>query len=204
MPGSGRRSRADREGGCRPGSTTAVHRGALEPVDEVGLLAQARGSARRPARHRGAVTRCWLRFLYRGLRRRAGATSGPRSRRSPARSGRATSRWTSARTRAASCRRSRCAAGPGKVVAFEPQPSLAEYLDRACRAARLTNVVVEAAGVSDVAGSRTPPRAGRERSVAGRVVRAGGRGPVAGRGRRRFRSSRWTTTSGARRGGSRR
>jgi len=47
------------------------------------------------------------------------------------------------------------AAGPGKVVAFEPQPALAEYLRRACRAARLTNVVVEASGVSDRAGSLT-------------------------------------------------
>jgi FkbM family methyltransferase len=47
------------------------------------------------------------------------------------------------------------AAGPGRVVAFEPQPALAEYLRRACRAARLTNVVVEAAGVSDRAGSLT-------------------------------------------------
>jgi FkbM family methyltransferase len=47
------------------------------------------------------------------------------------------------------------AAGPGKVVAFEPQPVLAEYLFRACRAARLTNVVVEASGVSDTAGTLT-------------------------------------------------
>jgi FkbM family methyltransferase len=47
------------------------------------------------------------------------------------------------------------AAGPGRVVAFEPQPALAEYLRCACRAARLTNVVVEAAGVSDRAGRQT-------------------------------------------------
>ena len=47
------------------------------------------------------------------------------------------------------------AAGPGRVVAFEPQPALAEYLRRICRAARLTNVTVEAAGVSDRAGSMT-------------------------------------------------
>ena len=47
------------------------------------------------------------------------------------------------------------AAGPGTVVAFEPQPVLAKYLLRACRAARLTNVVVEASGVSDGAGTRT-------------------------------------------------
>jgi FkbM family methyltransferase len=45
------------------------------------------------------------------------------------------------------------AAGPGKVVAFEPQPVLAEYLYRACRAARLSNVVIEASGVSDGAGT---------------------------------------------------
>jgi len=47
------------------------------------------------------------------------------------------------------------AAGSGRVVAFEPQPALAEYLRRACRATRLTNVVVEASGVSDRAGSLT-------------------------------------------------
>ncbi len=37
----------------------------------------------------------------------------------------------------------------GRVVAFEPQPSLAAYLDRACAAAGLRNVVVEGIGVSD-------------------------------------------------------
>jgi FkbM family methyltransferase len=47
------------------------------------------------------------------------------------------------------------AARPGRVVAFEPQPFLADYLLRACRAARLDNVVVEAAGLSDTTGSRT-------------------------------------------------
>ena len=47
------------------------------------------------------------------------------------------------------------AAGPeGRVVAFEPQADLANYLERVCRAASLTNVRVEAAGVSDAAGSR--------------------------------------------------
>ncbi len=45
------------------------------------------------------------------------------------------------------------AAGPGRVVAFEPQPALAEYLSRACRAAGLSNVTVEAAGVSERGGS---------------------------------------------------
>ncbi len=44
------------------------------------------------------------------------------------------------------------AAGPGRVVAFEPQPALAAYLARACRAAGLANVAVEAAGVSERAG----------------------------------------------------
>lgn len=47
------------------------------------------------------------------------------------------------------------AARPGRVVAFEPQPVLADYLRRACRAARLDNVVVEAAGLSDTTGTRT-------------------------------------------------
>jgi FkbM family methyltransferase len=47
------------------------------------------------------------------------------------------------------------AAGPGRVVAFEPQPVLAGYLRRACRAAGLDNVVVEAAGASERGGSAT-------------------------------------------------
>lgn len=47
------------------------------------------------------------------------------------------------------------AAGPnGRVFAFEPQPDLAAYLARACRAAKLSNVEIEAVGVSDRAGSR--------------------------------------------------
>lgn len=44
------------------------------------------------------------------------------------------------------------AVGPGRVVAFEPQPGLADYLRRASRAASLNNVTVEAAGVSDRSG----------------------------------------------------
>ena len=40
----------------------------------------------------------------------------------------------------------------GRAVAFEPQPQLADYLLRACRAAGLDNVVVEASGVSDRSG----------------------------------------------------
>jgi len=74
------------------------------------------------------------------------------------------------------------AAGPaGRVVAFEPQPDLAEYLARTCRAAGLDNLVVEAAGASDragvlplrVPGERGPsPGASFEASVAGRVVEA--------------------------------
>jgi FkbM family methyltransferase len=48
------------------------------------------------------------------------------------------------------------AAGPGgRVVAFEPQPELAGYLARACRAARLDNVEVEAAAVSQRGGTLT-------------------------------------------------
>lgn len=47
------------------------------------------------------------------------------------------------------------AAGPdGRVFAFEPQPDLAAYLERVCRAASLGNVRVEPAGVSDAAGTR--------------------------------------------------
>ena len=47
------------------------------------------------------------------------------------------------------------AAGPdGRVFAFEPQPDLAAYLERVRLAASLRNVRVEAAGVSDAAGTR--------------------------------------------------
>jgi FkbM family methyltransferase len=46
-------------------------------------------------------------------------------------------------------------ARPGKVVAFEPQPVLADYLRRACRGAGLDNVVVEAKGVSERGGVLT-------------------------------------------------
>jgi FkbM family methyltransferase len=49
---------------------------------------------------------------------------------------------------------SRAAGRDGRVFAFEPQPDLAAYLAEACRAAGLDNVEVEAAGVSDRAGSR--------------------------------------------------
>jgi len=46
------------------------------------------------------------------------------------------------------------AAGPeGRVVAFEPQPDLAAYLVRACGAAGLSNVAVEAKGVSEKGGA---------------------------------------------------
>lgn len=47
------------------------------------------------------------------------------------------------------------AASPGKVFAFEPQPTLAEYLRTQCAAAGLKNVVVEGAGVSDHSGHLT-------------------------------------------------
>ncbi len=46
-------------------------------------------------------------------------------------------------------------AGSGRVVAFEPQPALADYLRRSCRAARLGNVVVETLGISERTGSLT-------------------------------------------------
>ena len=42
----------------------------------------------------------------------------------------------------------------GRVVAFEPQPPLAAYLERACAAAGLRNVVIEGIGISDHDGSR--------------------------------------------------
>ena len=42
----------------------------------------------------------------------------------------------------------------GRVVAFEPQPGLAAYLVRACAAANLANVQVEASGVSNVQGTK--------------------------------------------------
>ena len=43
----------------------------------------------------------------------------------------------------------------GRVVAFEPQPLLFDYLRRACRSAGLKNVVVEGAGVSAKSGHLT-------------------------------------------------
>ena len=49
---------------------------------------------------------------------------------------------------------SRAAAPDGLVAAFEPQPDLAAYLERVCRAAGLWNVRVHAVGVSDAAGTR--------------------------------------------------
>jgi len=72
---------------------------------------------------------------------------------------------------------SRAAGTRGRVVAFEPQPDLAGYLVRTCRAAGLGNVAVEAAGASDrggilalrVPGERGPsPGASFEAAVAGR------------------------------------
>jgi FkbM family methyltransferase len=68
------------------------------------------------------------------------------------------------------------AAAHGKVVAFEPQPRLAEYLREACAAACLSNITVEAAGVSDsvgqlvlhVPGDSDSPSASFERAVASR------------------------------------
>jgi FkbM family methyltransferase len=44
--------------------------------------------------------------------------------------------------------------GPGRVVAFEPQPALADYLRQACAALSLTNVTVEAKAVSRAPGEQ--------------------------------------------------
>jgi FkbM family methyltransferase len=43
----------------------------------------------------------------------------------------------------------------GQVVAFEPQPDLAEYVRRGCAQTGLKNVVVENAGVSETSGTLT-------------------------------------------------
>jgi FkbM family methyltransferase len=43
----------------------------------------------------------------------------------------------------------------GRAVAFEPQPFLADYLRCVCRCAGLTNVAIEAAGVSSRSGKLT-------------------------------------------------
>jgi len=43
----------------------------------------------------------------------------------------------------------------GRVVAFEPQPQLAAYLKKVCKATGLGNVRVEASGVSDKPGQLT-------------------------------------------------
>jgi FkbM family methyltransferase len=43
----------------------------------------------------------------------------------------------------------------GRVVAFEPQPVLINYLRQACSAAGLNNITIVGAGVSNVAGSLT-------------------------------------------------
>jgi FkbM family methyltransferase len=45
--------------------------------------------------------------------------------------------------------------GPGRVVAFEPQPALAEYLREACGELALTNVTVESMAVSNGPGEQT-------------------------------------------------
>lgn len=64
----------------------------------------------------------------------------------------------------------------GKVIAFEPQPSLAKYLRAACSATGLGNITVEAAGISDnngrlvlnVPGDSDSPSASFEQAVASR------------------------------------
>ena len=47
------------------------------------------------------------------------------------------------------------AVGPGRVVAFEPQPKLAAYLTQAVAVCNLKNVTVEAKAVSDHSGRMT-------------------------------------------------
>lgn len=42
----------------------------------------------------------------------------------------------------------------GRVVAFEPQPGLVNYLTSACAALKLDNATVEAIGVSDTSGTK--------------------------------------------------
>lgn len=67
----------------------------------------------------------------------------------------------------------------GKVVAFEPQPVLAEYLRCACLKSRLKNVIIENAGCSKTAGMLplaipgngiSSPGASFERAVAEREL----------------------------------
>jgi FkbM family methyltransferase len=41
----------------------------------------------------------------------------------------------------------------GRVIAFEPQPVLVQYLQRACAESGLGNVLIEGAGVSEVSGT---------------------------------------------------
>jgi FkbM family methyltransferase len=67
----------------------------------------------------------------------------------------------------------------GKVVAFEPQPVLAEYLKQACKSTGFTNVVVEAAGVSARPGklTLTVPGTGRDSPGASFEQTANLRGP---------------------------
>ena len=47
------------------------------------------------------------------------------------------------------------AVGSGRVVAFEPQPTLAAYLQQAVAVCNLSNVVIEAKAVSDHTGNMT-------------------------------------------------
>jgi FkbM family methyltransferase len=68
--------------------------------------------------------------------------------------------------------------GPGQVLAFEPQPALADYLQRACRRLELRNVTVEAKAVSRqrgdltlyLPGGATSPAASLNRRVADRAA----------------------------------
>ena len=65
----------------------------------------------------------------------------------------------------------------GRVIAFEPQPVLVDYLRQACARSGLRNVTIEGAGVSNVGGTlrlaipgrgKTSPGASFEPSVAAR------------------------------------
>jgi FkbM family methyltransferase len=75
----------------------------------------------------------------------------------------------------------RAAGAGGLVVAFEPQPDLARYLERACHAARLSNVRVEPAGASDAAGTRRLHVPGEEGSSPGASFEAAVAAASAGR-----------------------
>jgi FkbM family methyltransferase len=61
--------------------------------------------------------------------------------------------------------------GTGRVVAFEPQPALADYLRRSCAAKSLKNVTVESMAVSGATGHQTLYQPGGEASPAASLNR---------------------------------